>query len=307
MESEREFVARLLRLTGIRNEDAALVPMRNGGLLAATTDISFASSHSPHGLSHYQMGWRSAASNLSDLAAMGAKPTAFLLAQGLPPKQAGRASLEIAKGAHDACRAHGANYAGGDTKRAKEITLAGFALGGLKGKPLLRSNARPGDVVCISGAIGNAMCGFLALAQKKRAPKKLTDAFLRPRALVRQGLAVSRAVKRAACMDVSDGLLFTCAEIARLSKVCINLESMSIPISPEARSFAEAHKISFRTLMDFGEDYALVFSMSQKDFARLYKRANLVCIGSVGKGSGLWLDGKKMRTAGYDSFRRHNA
>jgi thiamine-monophosphate kinase len=299
--SERALVARLLRSTGIRSEDAVLV-RRNGGLLAATTDISFASSHSPRGLSFYQMGWRSAVSNLSDLAAMGAKPLAFLLAQGLPRAIAERASVGIMKGAKDACKLHGAQYAGGDTKRAKEISLAGFALGKLVGKPLLRTNARPGDVVCVSGAIGDAACGFHAVSKNKKAPARLLNAFLKPRALVREGMLVSRSTKRAACMDVSDGLLFTCAEIARLSGVCIELEPLSIPISPEARIFAAANRIPFTILANFGEDYALVFSMSLRDFGRLCRPAGLVCIGMVSNGSGLFLDGRQIKPHGYDSF-----
>ena len=299
--SERALVARLLRSTGIKNDDAALVKS-NGGLLAATTDISFASSHSPRGLSYYDMGWRSAASNLSDVAAMGAKPLAFLLAQGLPRKIAEKAAGEIAKGANDACKFHGTNYVGGDTKQAKEIALAGFALGELAGKPLLRSNARADDVVCVSGAIGDAACGFYAVSKNKKAPARLRDAFLRPRALVNEGMLVSRAARRAACMDVSDGLLFTCAEIARLSNVCIELKSLSIPISPEARAFASANHIPFSTLANFGEDYALVFSMGMRDFGRLCGPARLVCIGMASKGRGLLLDARKIKPHGYDAF-----
>ncbi len=307
--SERNLVARLLRSTGIKSEDAALVTS-NGRLLAATTDISFASSHSPCGLSYYQMGWRSAVSNLSDLAAAGAKPLAFLLAQGLPSAFAEKAANGIVRGALDACKLHGAAYVGGDTKQAKEITLAGFALGELHGKPLLRNNARPGDVVCVAGAIGNAACGFYAVSKNKentknkKAPARLRNAFLRPRALVHEGLLVSRSAKRAACMDVSDGLLFTCAELARLSGVCIELESLSIPISPEARAFSAVHGIPFSTLANFGEDYALVFSMSMRDFGRLCVPARLVCIGMAGKGSGLLLDGRKIKPRGYDAFTR---
>jgi len=301
MASERGLVARLLRSTGIKNEDAALV-RRNGRLLAVTTDISLASSHSPRGLSYYDMGWRSAVSNLSDLAAVGAKPLAFLLAQGLPPAIAETASAGIVKGARDACKLHGANYVGGDTKRAKEITLAGFALGELAGKPLLRTNARAGDVVCVSGAIGDAACGFHAVSKNKKAPARLRDAFFRPRALMHEGLLISKSTKRAACMDVSDGLLFTCSELARLSGVRLDIESLSIPISPEARAFAKVNSIPFSTLANFGEDYALVFSMSMRGFGRLCRPVGLVCIGMAGKGSGLFLDGRQMKVHGYDAF-----
>jgi thiamine-monophosphate kinase len=249
------------------------------------------------------MGWRSAASNISDLAAMGARPLAFLLAQGLPANIAGKAALEISKGALAACKSLNTKYVGGDTKRAKEITLAGFALGKVEGTPLMRSSARPGDIVCLAGNIGDAMCGYLALAKKKKAPAKLMNAFLKPTALVEAGLAVSKNVERAACMDVTDGLHFTCAEIAKLSNVRIDLDSMSTPISPEARKFCAKNKIHTSHLLHWGEDYALAFALSQQDFERIHKQAGLVCIGTVSKGKGLFVDGKKCADTGYDAFK----
>jgi len=301
MASERNLVARLLRTVRIRNDDAALLDAK--GKLALTTDISFSGSHSPRGTSYYDMGWRSAVSNLSDLAAMGAKPLAFLLSMGLPPVLANKASVKIAEGARDACKAHHTKYAGGDMKRAREITLAGFTLGRVEGKPLLRSNARPGDVVCVSGSIGDAACGFHALSKKKKAAPRLLNAFLKPRALVREAALVSKNAKRAACMDVTDGLLFTCSELARLSKVRIDIESLSIPVSSEAHDFCASNKLTVEKLLNWGEDYALVFSMSTRDFERLYKKAKLVCIGFASKGRGLRLDGRRIRPRGYDAFK----
>ena len=104
-------------------------------------------------------------------------------------------------------------------------------------------------------------------------------------------------------MDVSDGLLFTCSEIARLSKVRIDVESLSIPISGEVRDYCAANKIPIERLLDWGEDYALVFAMSRRDFERLYRKAGLVCIGFASKGSGLYVDGRKTSARGYDAFK----
>ncbi|MFA6035632.1 MAG: hypothetical protein WC759_01615, partial [Candidatus Micrarchaeia archaeon] len=129
------------------------------------------------------------------------------------------------------------------------------------------------------------------------------NAFLKPTARISEGIAVSSSAKRAACMDVSDGLLFTCSEIARLSKVRIDLESMSIPLSNEARNYCMENNIDAHSILDWGEDYALAFSMSQKDFAKLQKRASLVCIGFASKGAGLYLDNSKYSGRGYDSFK----
>ncbi|VVC03648.1 Thiamine-monophosphate kinase [Candidatus Burarchaeum australiense] len=305
MARERALVARILRSTGIRNDDGALV-WSGAKTLADSTDISFSSTHSPRGTSYYSMGWRRVAACMSDVAAMGAKPLAYFLALGLPERQASAALPEIVRGTQDACRAHGAHYVGGDTKKAKEITLAGFALGVLTGTPLFRSLAMPGDVIAVTGTIGNAFCGRLALSlsgKDKARAKPLIASFLKPRARVKPALAVSSSVQRAACMDVSDGLLFTCSELARLGRVKIELEASAIPISPAARAFAGKKKISFRKLVDSGEDYELVFALSPHDFARLQKAAGLKRIGVVKKGSGLLLDGRKIATSGYDAFR----
>jgi len=103
-------------------------------------------------------------------------------------------------------------------------------------------------------------------------------------------------------MDVSDGFLFTCSTIAKESGVRIEISKGSVPFSAEARDYARKHKIKFSQLADTGEDYQLVFSIPKSKFARLHKLANLHAVGYVVKGSGLWLDGRKISPRGYDAF-----
>ncbi len=307
--SERKIIAAALKglthpaqvLVGPGSDDAACVRV-GSKTLVFTSDIMFESSHFPKKLFLESAGRKAVVANLSDLASMGAKPLYLIVALGIPKKYSGLDSL--IRGIKNTSREYGTSIIGGDTKCSRELTVSICAIGEItrKGKILTRNNARPGDIVAVTGNIGSAFCGLHSLLHGKRIHPTILRSFTHPSARIGVGLLLSRSCPRVATMDITDGLLHTASEIARQSKVKIEIKSKLIPISPLARSYSKKNKIPFTKLINTGEDYELLVAMGEKDFERARKRANLREIGRVVKGEGVCLNGEKVKVEGYDAF-----
>jgi thiamine-monophosphate kinase len=165
---------------------------------------------------------------------------------------------------------------------------------------MLRSKAVEGDLVGITGYVGDAAAGLEAL-RLKVSQSYLVNRFLNPTPRLKEGRELlSIGVKCAT--DVSDGLIFNLYTIAKSSNVGIELESSRIPISGELRDFS---KVVGRNPMDFalygGEDYELVFTFP-KSLMEKVKGLGFSIIGRVCSGKGVYLDGKKMPIKGFDQL-----
>ena len=283
-------------------DDAGAVFFK-GGKLVFSTDILFASTHFPKGMAWEEIGWKAAAANLSDLAAMGASPISFMASLGLPPLTPLKEWRRLMRGLDSCCRAHNTPFIGGDSKKAGELTVCGSVVGYCKGNLLLRRNARPGDVVALTGSIGSAACGLHALLKKKKAPSSLLKSFLHPSARLEEGIALSN-LSRAACIDVTDGLIYSLNALSDASKVKLSVEKRLIPVSKQAKAFAEKHCLSECFLLDTGEDFELLACLPEKDFEKLKGRLGLKKIGFASKGRGVFVDGKASPSRGYDAFLR---
>jgi thiamine-monophosphate kinase len=316
---ERKLIALLTRglhrdrrvLVGAGEDDAALISFC-GRELVATSDIMFSSTHFPRGMKPEYIGSKVAVANISDLAAMGACPLATLFSFGVPPNFDVSELRRIIRGIDSACSKYHAPFVGGDTKKARELSICGVALGELgKGEALRRCNARAGDVVAVTGEIGNAALGLMMLLKgmKMRYPK-LLNAFLKPEARVKEGRAIAKCKVGAAGMDITDGLLFSAGEIARMSRVCLSLDSSKIPVSREARKFAKEHNVRESYLLNSGEDYELLVTIKSREFYKAKEKVEavggeLIEIGKVKNGRRILLDGKKINATGYDSLKSH--
>ena len=297
-------------IVGAGEDDAALISFGDMELVA-TSDIMFGSTHFPKGMKPEYIGRKVAVANISDLAAMGACPLATLFSFGIPAEFEVGELKGIVRGIDTICHDYDAPFVGGDTKKARELTICGIALGEIeKGEALRRSNARAGDVVAVTGEIGNAALGLKIIlgGMKTGGYTRLVDAFLKPKARVKEGRAIAECRVGAAGMDITDGLLFSAGEIARMSEVHISLESSKIPISKEARKFIGEHKVKERDLLNNGEDYELLVTIRKDAFENVRSRVEVIggeltAIGSVKKGRGVLLDGKRVSTAGYDSLK----
>ncbi|MFH1471080.1 MAG: thiamine-phosphate kinase [Candidatus Micrarchaeota archaeon] len=305
--SERKIIASICKgiqnhasiMAGAGSDDAACVRIGNKTLVF-TSDIMFGSSHFPKKLSLDAAGRKAVVANISDLASMGSEPLYIMISLGIPKSQKGLGSF--IQGIKKACREYSAVIIGGDTKCSRELTVTICAIGRTDGNILARSNAKPGDVVAVTGNIGSAFCGLHSLLNNKKINRSLSFAFINPKARVTEGRLLSHLSPRVAAMDITDGLLYTASEIARESKVGIKLDSSQIPISKLAVEYANRNRIPFARLINTGEDYELCVSLSERDFERLKNKLNLTKIGRVVKGKGIWLDGKRIDAKGYDAF-----
>jgi thiamine-monophosphate kinase len=200
--------------------------------------------------SAYDVGVKAAARSLADIAAMGAVNTALLVALAAPGTLPARWATDLAEGlASEATRA-GAGIVGGDTARADSVTLSVTALGDLEGRgPVLRSGARPGDVIAVAGPLGRSAAGLALLVAGAAGPAELITAHLRPAPPYDAGPEAAR-LGATAMIDVSDGLLADLGHIAAASDVQINVNSSALaPGAPlrEAAARLQAPDGSSRT------------------------------------------------------------
>ncbi|MCW4384899.1 thiamine-phosphate kinase [Salinibacterium sp. SYSU T00001] len=231
------------RATLLGPGDDAAVLAASDGRFVVTTDMMI---HGPDfrlaWSSPYDLGWKAAATNLSDVAAMGATPTALVVALALPSDTPVTALEEIADGLRDACEAlaPGCGVVGGDLSVSPTMTFAVTAFGDLEGRPLVtRSGARPGDVVAVSGALGAAAAGLRLLfsegvdeagepdAARASAVADRTLAQRRPSPPIADG-ALAAAAGATAMLDLSDGLARDAARVAQASGVSIDFDSATL-------------------------------------------------------------------------------
>lgn len=209
-------------------DDAAVINSPGERCLVASTDVSVENVHfRAEWLAPDEIGFRAAASALSDLAAMGAKPVGMLTGIVLP--EAWRSRLDaIVDGIGSAAKECNAPVLGGDMSRGKELAIAVTVLGTAR-EPLMRSGARDGDNVYITGRIGGAGAALTALLNGDRADSGHMKKFAHPmpRILEAQWLAECGAH---AAIDISDGLSSDLGHIAAASRVKITIDLDAIPV-----------------------------------------------------------------------------
>jgi len=277
-------------------DDCALLSPRAGEELAVTTDLSIAGRHfrldwhPPEAVGH-----RALARGLSDLAAMGARPLAAFLSLGLPRE------LTIAAGHRPAwierfldgflalAEAHKTPLAGGDLSESP-IAVADIVMVGAvaRGHALLRSGARPGDLLYVTGSLGAAAAGLARLAELAgpsrpentglrplRIPRKLELALaphLYPQPRIAQGRWLVRHKLASAALDLSDGLSTDLAHLCEESGVAAEVDTAAVPLAAAA-TLAQA--------LNGGEDYELLFTAPAS--ARLPRSISGVPVTGIGR------------------------
>ena len=250
-------------------DDAALLAVPGGSELVAAIDTLVAGVHFPLGSPPASIGHRALAVNLSDLAAMGARPAWALLALTLP--QADESWLEeFATGFGDLARAHGVALVGGDTTRGPlciSVQLLGHVAAG---EALTRGGGRAGDVLFVSGTCGDAAAG-LAIEQRQleadaEARARLRERFLWPTPRVALGERLRGLAS--ACIDVSDGLLADAGRLASASHAGAELAWADVPLSQsllEVLGEVRARELA----LGGGDDYELCFAVPPQNIVRL--------------------------------------
>lgn len=266
-------------------DDAAVV---DGHVL--TTDMLHEQTDFPEGTTRYTAGWRAVGASLSDIAAMGAEAVAAVAAYGAPTFDGVEPFVE---GARAVCETVGAAYVGGDLDTHGEFTVAGTALGRTD-DPVLRSGAREGDAVCVTGTLGRsgAACRLFAAGETERA----NDLFrFQPRVAAGRELAgVATAM-----LDSSDGLARSLHQLAAASDCGVAVES-PLPVDDAVAAVAADESDRRGLGLFFGEDFELVCTLAADRVPAVRESlpVALTRIGTVTDG-GVTLDGEPLPDRGY--------
>ncbi|HYS70940.1 MAG TPA: thiamine-phosphate kinase, partial [Thermoplasmata archaeon] len=216
-------------------DDCALVEWGDHYLLV-TTDVVSQKMHVPPSATPFQVGWNLVAINLSDVAAMGGEPLGFVGALALPRTLDVNYLRELARGMDECAKEFGIAVLGGDTKEGTEITLAGTAFGRVRrDRVLLRSGGRPGDLLAVTGDLGRAGWAGRAIRAGTEVARA-TDMLLRPNPRVEEGKLFAESGAVTSCMDISDGLGTTLAQMGEVAHVGFEVDWARLPVYPDVRA-----------------------------------------------------------------------
>lgn len=240
-------------------DDAAVVATPDGRVVVSTDALVAGRHFRQDWGSAVDVGHRAAAANLADIEAMGATPTALLVALCMPPDLDAAWVEGLADGLVAEAARVGVSVVGGDITASPTLTIAVTALGDLRGRtPVTRAGARPGDVVAVTGRIGYAAAGYTVLSRGFRSPKLLVDAYRRPQVPYGAG-QVAAQLGATAMIDVSDGLLADVGHIARASGVAIDIRRGSFDFSQPLLDAAAALGVDPHVwALTGGDDHPLV-------------------------------------------------
>lgn len=264
-------------------DDISAVDIGHGKLAVVKTDMLVGKTDVPPGMSLWQAARKSVVMNISDLAAKGVKPIALLASIGVPRSFTRKDIEQIGKGLNAGAREYGAYVLGGDTNEASDFIVSCVVFGvGEKKWLMLRSGAKPGDIVAVTGVFGKTAAGLKILLQKfsasSRLRKTLVDAVLMPRARLKEGLALAQTGAVTASIDSSDGLAWSLHEISKASNVGFLIDNL--PVAEEARKFAKEYSLDSAELCLYGgEEYELVVTVKPKLWEKAKKAASLIKIG----------------------------
>ena len=233
----------------------------------------------------HSVGWKCLARAVSDLAAMGAEPRSFLLSLALPATLTTKWLDDFLRGLRAASRELNCPAAGGDTTRRDQVFINISVVGECpRGRAILRSGARPGDALFVSGRLGEAEYGLRLIQQNKgrlnaRAPRLRKHLYPKPRLAVGAWLAEHRLAS--AMMDLSDGLSTDLPRLCQASGVGAHLEAQRIP-HPEI-SAGDAKKFDPLSLaLHGGDDYELLFTVPLKNISQIPRRIAGVPVTLIG-------------------------
>jgi thiamine-monophosphate kinase len=297
-------------------DDVSACSIGRSSLAVLKTDMLVDKTDIPSGMSLRQAARKAVIMNVSDFAAKGVEPTAVLVSLGLPRDLTRKDIEQIGDGLNEGAREYGAYVIGGDTGESSDLVIS-VSLFGLARKSalMLRSGARPGDVVAVTGSFGRTAAGLRILLHDLKARanvrSKLVGSVLVPKAKLKEGLALSRTKAVTASIDSSDGLAWSLHEIARSSRVGFLIDT--VPESNEVEEFAKMNKLDPIELTFYGgEEYELVVTLKPELLEKARKAVEqvggeLLPIGRVTADERVLLrirgKGKVIEPRGYEHFR----
>lgn len=252
-----------------------------------------------------QVGVKAVEANVSDVAAMGGLPKYALASIALPDDTQIEFVSGLYRGMRASAKKHGLNIVGGNTTHSRTLTIDFTLIGFVeKDRMTLRSGAREGDLICVTGDLGKSRAGLeLLLAGKKG----YTSAYLNPRCRLFEGREIARHAT--SMIDVSDGLASEVGRVCSMSGVGAEVCARDVPVSAKTRKAAEAvGKDALDYALRGGEDYELVFTVPEKKLGKIKVKCPVTVVGRIlPKKEGLTLvdedGGRTPLGGGYDHFK----
>lgn len=270
-------------------DDAAIIAPPRGRELVLTTDLLLEGVHFDlRTASVEDIGYKAAIANVSDIAAMGARPEYALVSVALPASWNASRVRRLYAGIMDACRPYRITLIGGDTSSSPRGVFLSLTVTGSVpiGAALLRSGARPGDLLYVTGTLGDSLAGLQLLsgrrsnAARQMKPSERNALIARHRRPVAQsslGQILSTHRLASAAIDVSDGLSGDLHHLCEQSGVGAEIVASAVPLSPALLAYARSAGADPVTLaLQGGEDYELLFAVppaKQRTLDRLLRRA----------------------------------
>ncbi len=278
-------------------DDAAVVALRDGERLVLSCDLSIEEVHfRREWLSWESIGWRAAASALSDLAAMGARPIGALLALALAPELDASVSDAIARGVGACLVRFDVPLLGGDLSRSPGPAVLDVVVAGATDRPLTRSGARPGDEIWVTGALGGAAAAAAAFGAGLEPDPDARSAFEGPVPRLPEIAWLAERARITAAIDLSDGLSGDAGHLAQASGVRLEIDLDAIPLAASLDAWRD-RGAALRLAAAGGEDYELLLAAEPGSVAGLSEAfgaefgARLTRIGVVAEGKGVaWMD-----------------
>jgi thiamine-monophosphate kinase len=299
-------------VVGAGDDTAAWTPP--AGIELATTDILVEGTHFDFASIRWRdLGWKSMAVNISDIAAMGGSPRYALISLALPAHHNVEDVLEMYRGMIKICNLNGIAIAGGNISSAEKVAVSITMTGHCTQRPMLRSSARTGDLIAVTGYPGLSAAGLYSTGRGTSLPvtaKRLfANAHFHPLPLVKEGLELASLGVETA-IDTSDGLVADLAHICEASRKSAVIYTGSIPVHPSLKRYFPRDYL--RLALSGGEDYALLFTAGRRLVEEIKSRLSIpvTVIGEItsaktGKITILDAHGKQFKTGpgGWDHYR----
>ncbi len=268
-------------------DDAAVVRI-GGGEVLVSTDVAVEGRHFRRDWSSaVDVGHRVAAANLADIAAMGGRARALVVALSTPADLPAQWALDLTRGLVDEAAEVGARIVGGDVSAADQVQVAVTVLGDASGPVVRRSTAQDGDVVAVAGRLGWAAAGFAVLSRGFRSPRVVVDAHRRPQPPYAEG-PVAAAAGATALVDVSDGLLADLAHVAAASGMAIDVRADAFAVPEPLQAVGAALGIDpMRLILTGGDDHALAATFPPD----VLLPPGWTVVGAVAAGASVTVDG----------------
>ncbi len=272
-------------------DDASAIDIGNNKALVINTDMLVWKTDVPDGMTPFQAARKTVVMNISDLAAKGVKPIAFMPSLAIPNDYSVEDVEELVKGFEAGARMYNSYVVGGDTNEACDVIISGLAMGIAESKKIMKrdNGVRPGHKLAVTGDFGLTSAGFKHLLEDTPLPEALSETILNsiylPNARVKEGLALAGTGCVTSCMDSSDGLSVSLYDLRRSSGYGFTLNH--IPVHPTAEKFAVYNGLDPNKLALFGgEEYELVFTYSPKNRRKVTQAlesvgCELIIIGTV--------------------------